>query len=129
MSLKSERRILSKDKIQSGIMVEFSYTGKQSKSDKYSIIVIDVVTSNGVEYLHGLVLENLSDLDIVRLSTEIGKSFNFDPDERKMPLTSLNSDEAYDRYKTSIFKNDRRYRTFIMNNILNLQQILIGELS
>jgi hypothetical protein len=129
MSLKSERRILAKDKIQSGIMVEFSYTGKQSKSDNYSIIVIDVVTSNGVEYLHGLLLENLSDFDIVRLSTEIGKSFNFDPDERKMPLTSLNSDEAYDRYKASIFKNDRRYRTFIMNNISNLQQILIGELS
>lgn len=129
MGLRSERRFISKNDVRSGIMLEFSYSKKTGESKSYSIIVIDILRSNDTEYLHGLLLDNLSDFDIVKLSTEIGNRFNFDPDARSVPLTSLDSDEAYARYKTSLFKNDRRYRTFIVNNMSNLKQILIGELS
>ncbi len=129
MSLQSERRFLSKTNLTSGTMVEFSYIAKDSTTKTYSVLVIDVINTNDIQYLHGLLLDNLSDFDIIKLSTQVGNQFNFNPDERDVPLTSLNSDEAYSRYKTSIFKNDRRYRTFILDNVSNLTQILIGEIT
>jgi hypothetical protein len=40
----------------------------------------------------------------------------------------LQSDEAYARYRTSSIKKDRLYRTFLVDSITNVRQILIGEL-
>jgi hypothetical protein len=93
------------------------------------VIIIDPAKKAGDDaYLHGLVIDNLSDMELVRLSTEIGKEFNYDPSERKAPITYLQSDAAYERYKASGIVNERLYRTFLLSNVSNPRQILIGEL-
>lgn len=129
MSLRSERRFIQKNSINSGMMLEFSYTSLDDVVKNYSILAIDIISKNNKEYLHGLLMDGLADFDLVRLSTQIGKQFNFDPDNRSDPITKLNSVESYELYKSSNIKNDRRYRTFLMSNITKLQQILIGELT
>lgn len=129
MALRSERRFIQKNAINSGMMLEFSYTSLDNTVKNYSILAIDIMSKNNKEYLHGLLMDGLTDFDLVRLSTQIGKTFNFDPDNRSGPLTTLNTNDAYNSYKGSFVKNDRRYRTFLLSNISKLQQILIGELT
>lgn len=48
-------------------------------------------------------------------------------DERAKPLANLQSDETYDKYVENI-KGDRRYRTFVLDNLNNPRQILLGEI-
>jgi len=67
----------------------------------------------------------LSDAELVSLVTQLG-SLNYDPEAKNAPITDLQNDEAYKNY-TQI-KDKRLYRTFRLNKISNLRQILIGEL-
>jgi hypothetical protein len=132
MGLRSERRFISKYEVTTGMLLEFSYIkAKDKKTANYMILVIDpekLHDSTDNAHLHGILIDNLSDLEIVRISTEIGQEFNYNPDERRVPITMLQSDEAYVRYTASFIKNDRRYRTFLVDNMANVRQILIGEL-
>lgn len=108
------------------MMIEFSYTKTDNSTKTYTVMVIDP-DYNG--YLHALLLDNLSDFEIVKLATELGNVFNYDPMSPSAPITNLQSNDAYNRYKLSGYRDDRRYRTFIVNKITGLRQILIGELS
>jgi len=132
MALRSERKFISKGNIQSGMLVEFSYKKiKDGNTGKYTVLVIDPNKKNESttkDQLHGLLVDDLSDMDLVRISTEFGQTFNYNADDRSNPITNLQSGEAYSRYTASTMKNDRRYRTFVVDNISSLQQILIGEL-
>jgi hypothetical protein len=132
MALRSERRFIAKGNIQSGMLVEFSYKKiKDGAVGNYMVLVIDPAKKNESttnDQLHGLLVEDLSDMELVRISTEFGKVFNYNPDDIVAPITNLQSDEAYFRYTASTMKSDRRYRTFIVDNISSLRQILIGEL-
>jgi hypothetical protein len=132
MALRSERRFISKNNIKSGMLVEFSYKKiKDGNTGSYMVLVIDPAKKNESstnDQLHGLLVDDLSDMDLVRISTEFGQVFNYSGDNRSNPITNLQSDEAYARYTTSTIKNDRRYRTFVVDNISSLRQILIGEL-
>lgn len=129
MALKSERRFISRDNIKSGMMLEFSYTKENGDTNSYEVIVIDPKKSmDNKLYLHAILLENMSDEEIIRIAIEFGGTVNFDPDERTAPLTNLQSDQAYNRYKTSTTKNKRVYRTFLLNRISGTpRQILIGR--
>lgn len=131
MSLRSSATYTSPGKIQSGMMIDFSYTKKDSTAGRYEVIVIDPAKKSGDNlYLHGLLIDDLSDMDLVRVSTEIGQVFNYDPDgDRKAPLTYLQSDVAYERYKASPFLSKRIYRTFLLESIRSPRQIVIGELT
>ena len=130
MALRSERRFISKSKIESGMLLEFSYTKiADGASGLYTVLVIDPVKKNestGNEQLHALLIDDLSDMELIGLITTLG-SFQFNPDERDAPLTNLQSDAAYTKYLSST-KSQRRYRTFILKNIASPQQILIGGL-
>jgi hypothetical protein len=132
MALRSERRFISKYDITTGMLLEFSYIkDKDKKPANYMVLVIDpekLHDSTDNAHLHGILIKDLSDLEIVRISTEIGQEFNYNPDERRVPITMLQSDEAYARYRTSSIKKDRLYRTFLVDSITNVRQILIGEL-
>jgi hypothetical protein len=132
MALRSERKFIAKGSIKSGMLVEFSYTKiKDGSVGSYMVLVIDPAKKNESttnDQLHGLLVDDLSDMDLVRMSTEFGQVFNYNPDNRSNPITNLQSDDAYARYTTSTMKNDRRYRTFLLQNISSLRQILIGEL-
>ena len=57
---------------------------------------------------------------------EVGKQDN--SKDRRAPLANLQTDETYAKYMGSI-KNDRRYRTFVIDNINNPRQILLGEIN
>lgn len=125
MSLLSERRFIDIGNLSSGMLVEFSYTKISDDSTKsYIAIVIDPNKDN---YLHALLIDDLSDFELVNLVVRLGDSFTFDPDKRADPLTNLKTDEAYNKYLG--IKNQRRYRTFLVNKISSLRQILIGELT
>jgi hypothetical protein len=75
--------------------------------------------------MHALLIDKLSDAELVSLVTQLG-SLNYDPEAKNAPITDLQNDEAYKNY-TQI-KDKRLYRTFRLNKISNLRQILIGEL-
>ena len=130
MALRSERKFISKSKIESGMLLEFSYMKiADGATGKYTVLVIDPVKKNestGNEQLHALLIDDLSDMELIGLITALG-SFQFNPDERDAPLTNLQSDAAYTKY-LSTTKSQRRYRTFILKNIASPQQILIGEI-
>ncbi len=122
MALRSERRFIAKNNVKSGMLVEFGYSKLDNSSNKYTALVIDPNKNN---YMHALLIDKLSDAELVSLVTQLG-SLNYDPEAKNAPITDLQNDEAYKNY-TQI-KDKRLYRTFRLNKISNLRQILIGEL-
>lgn len=121
MALRGERRFISINNVLSGMLIQFSYRKATDNSIKnYTIIVVDPNKNN---YLHGLLIDDLSDSELIGLITQLGE-FNYDPTNRSSPITNLQSDVSYNKYKGL---NQRRYRTFLLNNISNLRQILIGK--
>ena len=128
MALKSKRRFISLNNIKSGMMIEFSYAKENGDTDSYQVIVIDPNKSvDGKSYLHALLLENMSDADIINMATQLGNEFNIDPDKRNEPVTNLKSDAAYSRYKGSSIRGKRIYRTFLRERIKGTpRQILVG---
>jgi len=133
MSLRSERRFISYADVKSGMMVEFSYTKDSGEMSSYKAIVIDPDKTGEVQgrsehYMHAILIDELTDFEIVSLATELGEEFNFDPDRRKAPITYLQTDEAYNRYRSSNLKPKRIYRTFVKDRIRSIRQILIGAI-
>lgn len=124
MALRSDRRFIAKNKLISGMLVEFNYTKLDGTTKRYEAIIVDPNKDN---YLHGLLIEDLSDFELFTLITTLGDSLKFDQDNRTAPITNLQTDDAYKKYLG--IKSQRRYRTFLVDKISSLQQILIGELS
>jgi hypothetical protein len=124
MALRSERRFISQVAVKSGMLVEFTYRKMRDSTAKtYMAMVVDPNKNN---YLHALLVDDLSDVDLIRLVVTLG-NLTFDPSNRAQPLTDLKSDEAYKKY--SGIKDQRRYRTFLLSNISGLRQILIGDIT
>lgn len=124
MPLRSERRFISKSKISSGMLVEFSYQKIKDKTrQSYVAIVID---PNKDDYLHALLINDLSDKELLDMITKLGE-ISYNPQQRDKPLIDLQNDDAYDKYLG--IKNQRRYRTFLIENISSLRQILIGKIT
>lgn len=106
------------------MLVEFTYKKvSDGSTKKYIVLVID---PDKDKYLHALLIEDLSDNELVTMIKQLGE-FSYDADEKNKPLTDLQSNEAYNKYLG--IKDQRRYRTFLVDNISNLRQILVGELS
>ena len=128
MSLRSEARFIGLSAVQSGMMVTFAYKKSEDEVKTYTAIVVDPAkphkTAN-VSHFHALLIDDLTDFEIIKLAAKLGNGISFNPDDRNAPLTDLASDESYAKY-FSEFKLDRRYRTFLPDNILKLRQILIG---
>jgi hypothetical protein len=121
MALRGERRFISQPSVTSGILLEFTYRSNRDNVTKtYVVLVIDPNRGN---YLHGLLVDDLSDEALIRLIVQLG-NFTFDPENPSRPLTDLRNDDAYRKY--SAIKHERRYRTFLRSNISNLRQILVG---
>lgn len=134
MAFRSERRFISYGKVTTGMMVEFSYTKETGDTNTYTAIVIDPSKSkevNGVQqkYMHAILIDDLTDFEIIKLATELGEEFEFDPDNRTVPITYLKTDEAYTRYTQSNIKPKRIYRTFITERVKSIRQILLGEIT
>lgn len=111
------------------MLLEFSYTKKSDGSTKsYMVLVIDPAKKNEntkTTQLHGILIDDLSDDELIKLIVTLGNT-QITPNAREAPLANLQSNETYDNYVGSI-KGDRRYRTFVLDNVGSVRQILVGK--
>lgn len=131
MALLSERRYISQTSIQSGMIVQFNYTKLNGDSNQYTVLVIDPNRTNkhaSQPQLHGYNLEDMSDEEIINLAGVFKKTININPETRNEPLVEeLNSSDAYENFSNSVFYDDRKYRTFNINAMSQVRQVLISS--
>ena len=133
MALRSSRRFTSLDSIESGMMIQFTYTKKRDDSNEsYTVLVIDPKKkheTSGTEHLHGLVINDYNDDELLTLAANIGKNFKYELEEesRRDPLAFLKEDAAYQKF-IQYYGDDRDkvYRTFIPERMSSVRQILLG---
>jgi hypothetical protein len=101
--------------VTSGMIVEFTYTKSDGSSKTYKVLVIDPYRKNDrakEPQLHAFLVEDLSDDELSQfletISTEDG----------------LNTDGAYENFKSSSFVKNRSYRTFNISNITSVRQLI-----
>jgi hypothetical protein len=136
MAIRGQRRYtsLTKGKVKSGMMIQFNYTktsGEGSRRGQYTVLVIDPDKKNKYTLepqLHGFIIEDLSDDELVNFLDTIGTNTNLNSeDKRRAVVEELNTDEAYERFKSSGYVKERSYRTFNTRNMSRVRQILIGK--
>ena len=130
MGIKSERRFISMVDVKPGMMLEFNYTKKDRTSDKYTVLVVDPDRQNdhaNEPQLHAVLIDELSDRELVELFASFRTEINMNPYERKESVvTELNSDGAYESFINSRFGGERKYRTFNRSAMSGVRQILLG---
>lgn len=131
MAIRSERRFINLSKVTPGMMIEFNYSKKSGGSGNYVVLVVDPRRQNEratEPQLHGFVIDTLSDKELVEFFTSFGKTTKFDYDDRRASVVEdLNTDEAYETFKSSKYVKDRSYRTFNLSGMSNVRQILLGS--
>lgn len=131
MALRSERRFIGISSLQPGMMIEFNYSKKSGGSGKYVVLVVDPRRQNeraSEPQLHGFVINDLSDSELVEFFASFGKSMRIDySDRRASVVEGLNTTEAYETFKSSKYVEDRSYRTFNLSGMSSVRQILIGS--
>lgn len=132
MPLRSERRFININSVESGMMIQFSYTKKSGDSGNYVVLVVDPNRTNEratEPQLHGFVIDELTDSELIEFFSSFNKSINLDYDDRRAKVVEgLNTDEAYDAFSTSKYVQNRSYRTFNLSGISQVRQILIGSI-
>jgi hypothetical protein len=132
MAIRSERRFIALSNVQSGMMVQFSYTKKSGGSGSYLVLVVDPDRKNDratETQLHGFVIQDMSDTELIDFFSSFQKSMNIDFSDRAASvIEGLNTDEAYETFKGSKYVKDRSYRTFNVSKISQLRQILLGSI-
>lgn len=131
MPIRSEGRFIGLDKVKPGMMIQFNYKKKSGESGKYTVLVVDPDRTNDratEAQLHGFVIDELSDKELIEFFTSFGKSIKLDYDDRRASIVEeLNTDEAYKAFKSSKYVKDRSYRTFNLSNMTAVRQILLGS--
>jgi len=131
MALRSERRFISIDNVESGMMIEFNYVKLSGEQNQYTVLVIDPNKKNAratEPQLHGFIIEELSDEELIKFITSFGTTTNIGDYEnrRRAIIEKLDSDTSYIKFKSSTYASGRPYRTFNRSKISQLRQILIG---
>ena len=131
MPLRSERRFISLNDVKPGMMVQFSYSKKSGGSGVYTVLVVDPDRTNEratEAQLHGFVIDELTDSQLIEFFAAFGKSINIDYEDRRASIVrDLNTDEAYAAFSTSKYVQNRSYRTFNRSAISQVRQILVGS--
>jgi len=131
MPLRSERRFISISNVKPGMMIEFNYTKKSGGGGSYIILVVDPNRKNEratEPQLHGFVIDELTDEQLIEFFSSFRKSINIDyKDRRASIIEGLNTDEAYNTFATSKYVKDRSYRTFNLTGMSQVRQILLGS--
>jgi len=86
MPLRSERRFISLSNVKSGMMIQFSYQKKSGGAGSYTVLVIDPnrKSERATEpQLHGFVIEELTDAQLIEFFASFGTSINMDYDDRR----------------------------------------------
>lgn len=131
MPILSERRYISVGDIRSGMMIQFTYNKKSGGTDDYIVLVVDPNKPNKYtteKQLHGFIIEDLSDAQLIEFFSSFNKTVKLDYlDRRASVVEGLNTTEAYNAFKTSKYVKDRSYRTFNLNSMNQVRQILLGS--
>jgi hypothetical protein len=132
MPLRSERRFIGLDDVKPGMMIQINYTKKSGDSGNYVVLVVDPNRTNEratEPQLHGFVIDELTDSQLIEFFATFGKSINIDYEDRRASvIEGLNTDEAYDAFSTSKYVQNRSYRTFNLSGISQVRQILVGSI-
>lgn len=132
MSLRSERRFIGIGNVKPGMMIQFNYKKTSGESGTYTVLVVDPDRQNErakEPQLHGFVIDELSDKELIDFFTLFGKTVKLDYDDRRASVVEeLNTDEAYTAFKSSKYVKDRSYRTFNLSGMSSIRQILVGSL-
>jgi hypothetical protein len=110
------------------MLVDFFYTKQDGENKSYRVLVIDPSKKSihtGEYLLHGLVIDSLSDDEVLEMVKRLAKKEAEYSIARRAPLGYLQTEDAYKEYMDK-FKNRRIYRTFSRKNISLLRQILVG---
>ncbi len=130
MSLRSERRYIGVNDIESGMMIQFNYSKKSGGSGQYIVLVVDPNRENdhaSEPQLHGFVIDQLSDSELIEFFSSFRTTITIDPENRrKSVVEQLNTDEAYATFAASKYVKDRSYRTFNLSGMSSIRQILAG---
>jgi hypothetical protein len=131
MPLRSERRFISINNVTPGMMIQFNYTKKSGGSGSYVVLVVDPKRQNDratEPQLHGFVIDELTDAQLIEFFASIGANINIDYEDRRASVVEgLNTDEAYNKFKGSKYVDSRSYRTFNLTGISQVRQILVGS--
>lgn len=131
MPIRSERRFISLSNVRPGMIVQFNYTKLSGDSGSYVVLVIDPSRQNTHArelQLHGYDIQDMTDEELITFISNLRKSIQFDPEFRNRSIVSdLDSDEAYETFMSSRFKDSRPYRTFNLSKINQLRQVLLGS--
>lgn len=130
MPLRSERRFIGVSNVTSGMIVQFNYTKLNGDNSQYIVLVVDPYRKNDhakEHQLHGYDVKEMSDEELVTFAAEFKTRLNIDPDNRRKELVGdLNTQEAYETFRSSQFSQGRPYRTFNLSKITQMRQVLIG---
>lgn len=131
MPLRSERRYISLNNVQSGMMIQFNYKKKSGERGQYIVLVVDPNRTNEratEPQLHGFVIKELSDKELVDFFNSFETDVKLTSEDKREPvIKELNTDEAYSKFKSSKYIEDRSYRTFNLSSISQVRQILVGS--
>lgn len=132
MPIRSTRRFIGVNNIKSGMMIDFIYKKKSGGSGSYVVLVVDPNRKNDratEAQLHGFVIDQLSDEELIEFFTSFGKSVNLDyTDKRASIVEDLNTDDAYTKFVSSKYVGNRSYRTFNLSGMSGVRQILLGTI-
>lgn len=131
MAFLSERRFISISNVKPGMVVQFRYTKLSGEVDNYIILVIDPIRTNAHArgpQLHGYDIRDMSDEEVFNFIASLRKAIQLDPEFRERSIVEdINSDDAYEAYMASMYKDKRPYRTFNLSSITQLRQVLISS--
>lgn len=130
MALRSVRRFIAFSKITSGMIIEFGYTKADGTNGKYTVLVIDpnkVSEGSKNPLLHGFVVSDLTDTELLRFVSNFELVNAESTDKRRALVEELNSDNAYETFSVSEYKSQRLYRTFLVDKINRPRQVLLGS--
>lgn len=99
------RRFVSRTKLNTGAVVQFTYDGEE----KYAVVLDP--EWNGK--MHALSLRELSSDQLKNLLSEL--------------KGIVDREEIYDKYKSSSYTETRPYRTYLINKMKSLRQIYLKE--
>ena len=131
MAILSERRFISLKNVRPGMIVQFRYTKLSGEADNYVILVIDPDRTNeharGPQ-LHGYDIRDMTDEELFNFLANLRKTIRLDPEFRNQSIVEdIDSDDAYEAYMSSRYKDTRKYRTFNLNAISQLRQVLVSS--
>lgn len=131
MALRSERRYISLSAVKPGMILQFNYVKLSGDSGSYIVLVVDPNRRNSharEPQLHGYDIQEMTDEEIISFISNLRKRIFLDPEFRREGIVQdIDSDEAYEAYVSSRYKDDRPYRTFNISKMSQVRQVLVGS--